>query len=342
MTGRHPRMFAIFVAAALLQGCSGSSATEAPTKAPTQPSTSTVTPAPSPTRIASPTPTGQGGPDPAGRIVFGRFTRYDDFFGPLSVMYAIDPDGSDLVQLTTFDAATPRWSPDGRTLALTVPQPDGSWQIATIPANGGAATLLTSGPGMSELPSWSPDGSWIAYDYSPQVGGSGFHNVLYRMNADGTNPKLLGHPDTFDVQPAVSPDGTKVAFLRLNADGALGTIWVRDIATGKERQLVAAGADVETPSWSPDGRWIMYTGDLTIRRVASDGSGTAVVIVDATKNPRAYKGSYSPDGRRILFGCNGPDGDAICTANPDGSGLAFIGDLRGSIEHWSDWGVAAP
>jgi len=335
MTGRRPRTVAIVVAVVLLQGCAGSSATQAPP--------SRLSPTPSPTRVASSMPTGEGRADPAGRIVFGRYTRYDDFFGPLAVLYAIDPDGSDLLQLTTGDAASPRWSPDGSTLAFTMPQADGSWQIATIPAGGGAATLLTSGPGMSELPSWSPDGSWIAYDHSPQIGGPGFHNVLYRMNADGTNPRLLGNPDTFDVQPAVSPDGTKVAFLRLNADGVFGTLWVRDITSGDERQLVAAGVDVETPSWSPDGRWIMYTGDpLTILRVASDGSGTPVVIVDATKNPRAYKASYSPDGRRILFGCNGPDGDAICTANPDGSGLALIGDLPGYIEHWSDWGVVAP
>jgi Tol biopolymer transport system component len=162
------------------------------------------------------------------------------------------------------------------------------------------------------------------------------------MNADGTNPKLLGNPDTFDVQPAVSPDGMKVAFLRLNANGEFGTIWVRDIATGDERPLAATGNEAETPSWSPDGRWIVYVSRLRILRVASDGSGAPDVIVDATKNPRAYKPSYSPDGRHIVFGCNGPDGDAICTANADGSGIALIGDLPGYLEHWSDWVVAAP
>jgi Tol biopolymer transport system component len=253
------------------------------------------------------------------------------------------PDGSDLLQLTDYDVASPRWSPDGRMVAVTIPGPDGSWQIATIPSRGGAATVLTSGSGMSELPSWSPDGSWIAYDYSPTVGGPGFHNVLYRMDADGSNPRLLGNPDTFDVQPAVSPDGKEVAFLRLNANGEFGTIWIRDIATGKDRQLVAAGSNLETPAWSPDGRWILYTSDPTrLFRIAADGSGAPVVIVDAAQNPRAYKATYSPDGLHIVLGCNGPEGDSICTANADGSGLALIADLPGYIEHWSDWGVATP
>ena len=299
MTGRHPRTLAVFVSAVLLQGCAGTSATEAPTSSlvSTPSPTSTLAPTPSPTRISSSTPTGEGRADPAGRIAFGRFTRYDDFFGPIVGLYAIDPDGSDLLQLTADDAANPAWSPDGRTLAFTMYQPDGSWQVATIPATGGAVTVLTSGAGMSEAPSWSPDGSWIAYDYSPTVGGPGFHNVLYRMNADGTKPRLLGNPDTFDVQASVSPDGTKVAFLRLNPNGDLGTIWVRDIATGEERQLKAAGASVEGPSWSPDGQWIIYnSGDLRILRVASDGSGTPVVIVDATKNPRATKPPTRPMG----------------------------------------------
>lgn len=346
ITGRHPWPFAIFVAAVLLQGCAGTSATEAPTSSlvSTPSPTSTLAPTPSPTLIASSTPTGEGRADPAGRIAFGRFTRYDDFFGPVVGLYAIDPDGSDLLQLTADNAANPAWSPDGRTLAFTMHQPDGSWQIATIPATGGAVTVLTSGAGMSEAPSWSPDGSWIAYDYSPQVGGPGFHNVLYRMDADGTNPRLLGQPDTFDVQASVSPDGTKVAFLRLNANGEFGTIWVRDIATGEEQQLKAAGASVEGPSWSPDGQWIIYnSGDpLTILRVASDGSGTPVLIIDNAKNPRAYKASYAPDGRHILFGCDGPEGDAICVANADGSGISLLGDLPGAVEHYSDWGVATP
>jgi Tol biopolymer transport system component len=333
----------------LVVGCSGTpapaasgvSATSAPpTSAPratTQESLS-IAETPSP-RV---TPPGEGVADPDGRIVFGRYTRYDDFFGPLAQLFAIDPDGSDLVQLTTYDAASPRWSPDGRTIAFTVPQPDGSWQLATIPAGGGAMHLLTTGEGMSELASWAPDGTWLAYDYSPTVGGPGFHNVLYRVDADGKNPRLLGNADTWDVQPAVSPDGTQVAFLRLNQNGEFGAIWIREVASGRERELNAAGTSVELPAWSPDGDWILYnTGDTSVRKVRSDGSGEPVVLVDSTANPRAYKASYAPDGQHILFGCNGPEGDAICIANADGSGINLIGDLPGYVEHWSDWGRAA-
>jgi Tol biopolymer transport system component len=283
--------------------------------------------------------------DPDGRIAFGRTTRYDDFYGPVVALFAIDPDGSDLVQLTNDDSAYPAWSPDGRRLAFTMPQSDGSWQIATMAGDGSHRELLTSGAGVHDTPSWSPDGSWIAYSYSPQVGGSGFRTVLYRIDADGSHPRLLGNPTTFDVQPHVSADDAQVAFLRLSSNGDGGTIWVRDVATGDERQLKAAGPSSEWPKWSPDRKWIIYDSaiDLSLMRIASDGSGTSEVIVDASMNPRAYKASYSPDGSRILFGCEGAvtDNDAICVANADGSGLTLLIDDPVAHEQYSDWGVAA-
>jgi hypothetical protein len=86
----------------------------------------------------------------------------------------------------------------------------------------------------------------------------------------------------------------------------------------------------------------MYGRDLMLLRVAADGSGTPIVLVDRTTTARAYKGSYAPDGRHILFGCDRAGADALCIANGDGSGLTYIADLPGYVEHWSDWGPAAP
>ena len=146
---------------------------------------------------------GDGVPDPDGRIAFGRIVRMDDMYGQVVALYAIDPDGSDLVQLTTGESAFPAWSPDGTRIAFTQGQPDGSWQVATMAADGSEVRVLTSGEGISEVPTWSPDGTWLAYDHSPTlpIDDPSFHTVLYAMDADGSAPGLLGDPDTFDVEP---------------------------------------------------------------------------------------------------------------------------------------------
>ena len=204
---------------------------------------------------------GDGSAGPAGRIAFGRVTRYDDFYGAVTALYAIDPDGSHLAQLTDGESAFPAWSPDGSRLAFTLRQPDGSWQIARVAADGTDRRTLTSGPGVSEVPSWSPDGTWIAYDYAPSLPvDDSFHTVLYRMDADGSHQQLLGDPATFDVEPRISPDGSQVLFERLTFPGGNehNALMVRDLKSGAERTIAAAGDAVEHGNWSPDGKWIVY------------------------------------------------------------------------------------
>jgi hypothetical protein len=176
-------------------------------------------------------------PHPDGRIAFGREVERDLLFGQIVALYAVDPDGSNLVKLTDGDSAMPAWSPDGTRLAFGLRMDDGSWQIATIAPDGGDLQVLTSGPGIHEIPSWAPDGSWIAYGYSPNMPDDDtFHTVIYRMDADGSNTELLGSPDTFDVEARVSPDGTRVVFARLTFedDDMQATLMVRDIASGED------------------------------------------------------------------------------------------------------------
>jgi Tol biopolymer transport system component len=296
---------------------------------------------------------GDGVPDPSGRIAFGRITRMDDFYGQIVALYAVDPDGSDLVQLTDGESATPAWSPDGSQLAFTKAMPDGSFQVAVMAADGSDVRVLTSGAGVSETPTWSPDGSWLAYGYSPNLPDAGpFHTVLYRMDADGSDPKLLGEPDTFDTEPKLSPDGTEVVFtrLRFEGDSQHQTIMVRDLASGEERAIEAAGDSPEHPNWSPDGQWIIYnvaswmTTEVPndqVERVAADGSGQPEVLFEATATEGGFKAWYSPDGTRIVFGCLDSGDEGACLMDADGSNVQTLIDDPYANENHFSWGVAA-
>ena len=291
---------------------------------------------------------GAGVPDPGGRISFGRITREDPAYGQVVALFAIDPDGSDEVRMTDGESAFPSWSPDGSRLAYTLGMDDGSWQIATMAADGSDVNVLTSGPGIHEVPTWSPNGTWLAYGHSPLLPDDpGFRTTLWRVDADGTNPRQLGNPRSFDVEPRISPDGRSVVFQRLTADGEKGTLMIRDLATGKETALPAAGDLARHPAWSPDGRWIVYnvaptpTSRDQVEKIAADGSREPIVLFPGTSTRAGFKPVYSPDGTRILFGCLGVEGgtdDDACVMNADGSDVHVLVDELGEDENHFSWG----
>ena len=162
-------------------------------------------------------------------------------------------------------------------------------------ANEATLKRLTTHPAADFDPTWSPDGTRIAF--RSQRDGN---DEIYVMNADGTCQVNLTHDPVGDWSPAWSPDGTRIAFARF-FDGKSYT----DIATiavtglGLQRLTNAHG---EYPAWSPDGRRIVFAsardGNYEIYLMNADGTGQTRL----TNNP-AYDmaPAWSPDGSRIAY-----------------------------------------
>ncbi len=163
-------------------------------------------------------------------------------------------DGSDSKVLIPHKAfeESPRWSPDGKTIAW-VSTRDGNQEIYTIDAEKGLASLkrLTSEIAFDNNPSWSPDGSQIAFT-STRSGNYEIHV----MNRDGSQVRRLTNHPAMDYWPAWSPDGQWIAFTS-NRDGNYEIYVCKPDGSGL-RNLTRHPAQDNYAAWSPDSKRLAF------------------------------------------------------------------------------------
>ena len=218
----------------------------------------------------------------------GRRIAFDVNFGIL----AMNDDGSWSVLLlesalssaqdTAHFAIEPAWSPDGGKIAYvkwTIPvlQSGGldfdneQRDIFVMDLDGGNITQLTDTPGGDEfVPSWSPDGSRILYDFTPK----GKNGDIWVMNADGSDQTRLTIHLENDSFPSYSPDGSQILFA--SARDGDNEIYLMTADSSDITQLTSNDASDWSPSWSPDGSRIVFRSDLDGNReiyiMNTDGS----------------------------------------------------------------------
>lgn len=177
----------------------------------------------------------------------------------------------------------------------------------------------------------------------------GEHNI-YVMNDDGSNKRLIVSRESIpnlgggsNRMPAISPDGTKVAFSRWVDNTYYFDIFVVNTdGTGLRRVTQNQNLDFY-PSWSPDGSKLVFTVGQDIMTVNADGTGQSVLF--HTQGGELQNPNWSPDSSKILFSevsglVEGGNKSSIYTINTDGTGLTALLDDSSFNAHpsWSSNG----
>lgn len=161
--------------------------------------------------------------------------------------------------------SAPAWSPDGSKLAVALSR-DGQTQIFTVNANGGNLQKLTSSSAIDTEPQFAADGQSIYF-----LSDRGGNPQIYKMSASGGEAKRVTFGGSYNITPRISPDGKTLAYIS-RRDGKF-QLYVLDLASGQELRLSDTTKD-ESPSFSPNGRYIMYATESGRR------GSLAVVSID--------------------------------------------------------------
>lgn len=161
--------------------------------------------------------------------------------------------------------SAPAWSADGSKLAVSLSR-DGLTQIYLVNADGSGLQRLTTTSGIDTEPQFSADGQFI-YFLSDRSGGP----QIYRMGVGGGEAKRVTFAGNYNITPRISPDGKTLAYIS-RREGKF-QLYSLDLASGQEQRLSDTVKD-ESPSFAPNGRYIMYATESGRR------GSLAVVSVD--------------------------------------------------------------
>jgi TolB protein len=225
-------------------------------------------------------------------------------------------------------------------------------QLRWLPLGSKVAVPLNAPRARARNASWAPDGSWFVSESDAES----FSDIVRQEPKEGAPSARLAPAREGNFEPAVSPDGTQVAFVSSRSGDP--EIYLMAPDGTQVRQLTHFHREDTQPRWSPDGKWIAFLSDREGRArvyiVRPDGTDLRAVSGSAaTGEEREH--AWSPDSKRLAF-VGRPEGkkarvwvasvqggepvaltegkstEDMPAWSPDGRHLVFVSERTGDVE----------
>ena len=186
----------------------------------------------------------------------------------------------------------------------------------SFPPSAAPSGASSSGNGATRRIDWSRDGRWLVTSPAT-IRAARERGITFISPTTGERIDWVALDKSYEesTDPALSPDGRQIAFLRLKDDFS-ADLFVAPVAAdgkpgGSPRQIQYGGREARNPVWSADGRELLIidgapSSNGTIVRVPADGSRPGVRLA-GLEHPNAF--STSADGSRLVFSRAGGNAD---------------------------------
>lgn len=275
-------------------------------------------------------------------------------------IFLMNSDGTDVKQVSTgeaehrfetsqhFEASNP-WSPDGSKLLFTERQPgEKTWLLYTIGVDGENKTALTQVPNIYSLPTWSPDGTHIAY-ISPEPVSNRVMSRIYVVDASGGNTtnitRLLPADEDLFVWPySWTQHGQAISFVtgRIAWESPSSSSKYAFYEATLDGATLVEIAKTSTPmfDWWKGTTFVTGLTDKTLTWLRSDGTYSTLEPYQNCQGDDGLQtsSSYSRSSTGyLLFGTECPNGDLhLYWANPHGTTTRLL--FTSPIETTTDGG----